>query len=510
MRTLLSQTRCILRNDLRLLWRDLRSGKTRILGNALLIGLVLLVFHIISVLFFSHLRQTPPLALEAGIWAFFGFLMLGAAMNQAISLFFERADFDLLLSAPIAPRAVLLARITVLSVSALLGAALMLLPLLDGIILGFSANYLGGYAAWALLAVIAASMGVWLTLLLVRLLGARRARIWVQVLAAVLGSSVYLGFQLEHFIGREQKIAFLDNLLTALDWSGFTLLARGGRGEFLPLLLLVAVAGGIALITARQLARTFLTGMQESSTRPTTRARDDGKSYRLKGGLARATFLKDLRLILRDPLLLSQILPSFMYILPVFIGMKKLGGIAVLAPVAVVLAVQFSTLLSEAAAAGEECLDLIRASPSPEIRLRLAKMAAGMALPLAASLLVCLVIGGFGRPWLALITFFTGLGTAAGASWLTVARISPTARKDLMSRGRKRTSLARNIAIGALLIGACTGVALIAQGAFWLLGLLALGITALGVIACFTFVKIEEIDPETAASSWPSPSATAS
>ncbi len=508
MKRLLSQTRRILSNDLRLLWRDLRSGKMRILGNAFLIGLALLFLHGISLLVFSQLEQSPPLGLEAGVWAFFGFLMLGASMNQAISLFFERADFDLLLSAPVSTRAVLLARLTVLSVSAFLGAALLLMPLLDGIILGFSANYLSGYIVWPLLAVVGASVGVWFTLLLVRLLGARRARVWVQVLAAVLGAAVYLGFQVRHYVEDERLAAFASAVQRGLDVAGFTHLARAGRSEVFPLLLLAVVAAGSALLTARLLARTFLTGMQESGAAPASRTRAGGKRYRVKSGLARATFLKDLRLIVRDPLLLSQILPSFMYILPVFFGMKRLGGLAVLAPVAVVLAVQFSTILSEAAAAGEECLDLIRASPSPEIRLRLAKMAAGMALPLGASLLVCAVIAGFGRPWLALLTFATGVTTAAGAAWLTVTRVSPTARKDLMSRSRKRTSIGRNIAIGALIIFACTGISLIAQGSLWLLGLFALGVTALGVIACFTFVGIEEIDTETAP--WPHPPATAS
>jgi ABC-2 type transport system permease protein len=510
MSPLLRQTRCILRNDLRLLWRDLRTGKMRLMGSALLIGAVLLILHVISVLVFSQIDRTPPLAIEAGVWAFFAFLMLGASMNQAISLFFERADFDLLLSAPVSTRAVLLARLTGLAVSACLGAALLLMPLLDGIILGYSANYVAGYVVWGLLAVIAACAGVWFTLGLVRLLGARRARVWVQVIGAVLGASVYLGFQLQQHAEPGRKAAFLAAARTVIDATGFTDLARGGRGEFFPLLLLFVLSSAAAWLTARLLARTFLTGMQESGARPSIRRRTDGVRYRLKSGLARATFLKDLRLIVRDPLLLSQVLPSLMYILPVFFGIRKLGGVALLAPVAIVLAVQFSTILSEVAAAGEECLDLIRASPSPEIRLRLAKMAAGMALPLGASLLVCVALAGFGRPWLALLTFATGLTTAAGASWLTVARVSPTPRKDLMSRGRKRTSLGRSVAIGALIIGACTGISLIAQGSLWLLGLLALGITALGVIACFTLVGIEEIDAESAAPPWTHPPATAS
>ena len=122
MSVLLKQTRLILRNDLRLLWREIRSGKLKIATSAILLGLVLLVFHAISILVFANLRQPPPLAIEAGLWAFFGFLMLGAAMNQAIGLFFERADFDLLLSSPVSTRSILLARIAVMSTGGGAGA----------------------------------------------------------------------------------------------------------------------------------------------------------------------------------------------------------------------------------------------------------------------------------------------------------------------------------------------------------------------------------------------------
>jgi ABC-2 type transport system permease protein len=510
MSVLLKQTRLILRNDLRLLWREIRSGKLKIATSAALLSLILLALHGISILGFLQLNKTPPLALEAGLWAFFGFLMLGAAMNQAIGLFFERADFDLLLSSPVTTRAVLLARIAVMSVGAFIGAALLLMPLLDGIIIGFSPAYIFGYIVWGLLSIIAACAGVWLTLAVVRLLGARRARIWVQVLAAVLGASVYIAFQTQRFLPSADRAAVLDALRTATGWLGFTHLARAGRGELTELLVLVGIVGLLAFFTARQLARTFLTGLQESGVKPTRMPRAGGKNYRFSNSLVRATFFKDLRLIVRDPLLLSQILPSFMYILPAFLGFRQFGGITVLAPIAVVLAVQFSTLLSDAAVAGEECLDLIRASPSPETRLRLAKMAAGMALPLAASFIVCIVIAGFGHLWLALLTFMTGAVTASGCAWLSVTRVSPTARKDLLSRNRRRMSMGRSVLVGALLIGACGGVSLVAHGALWFIGIPMLGATALGVIACFTFIRIEEIEDERPPASWHYPSATTS
>jgi hypothetical protein len=71
-------------------------------------------------------------------------------------------------------------------------------------------------------------------------------------------------------------------------------------------------------------------------------------------------------------------------------------------------------------------------------------------------------------------------------------------------------SLGRNIIVGALLIGAAGGVSLIAHGSLWFIGILMIGATALGVIACFTFVHIEEIEDEKTPASWHYPAATTS
>ena len=510
MSALLAQTRLVLRNDLRLWWRDLRAGKSKLLTNGLLIGLILLVLHTISLFVFFNLRTFPPLGAEAGVWAFFGFLMLGGAMNQAISLFFERADFDLLLSSPLPARAVLLARISVMSLAAFAGAALLLLPLLNGIIIGFSLTYLAGYATWALLAILVASLGVWITLALVRALGPRRARVWIQIAAALLGASVFILLQTQNYLPMSQRKALWLFLAQAIDWLGLAHHARAGRGELLQLLPLAAISLLAVALTARQLSRVFLTGLQESENRPTRARPAKQRAYRFKSGIARATFFKDLRLIARDPLLLSQILPSLMYILPAFLGFRNFGAITVLAPISVALAVQFSTLLADVAANGEECLDLIRMSPSPEKKLRLAKMAAGMALPVLVSALLCLAIALLGRPFFALLVFGTGVMTAAGASWLSVTRVAPVARKDILSRQRPRRSFARGATVGALLISACTGVAMVAHGTLWLIGLAIIGATALGVIACFTLVEIEDLPSEENLPTWKLPHATTS
>ncbi len=491
---LLAQVRLILRNDLRLLWRESRTGILRLAGRFGVLGLVLVAGHLFTFLLFSQLRDWPPLGIEAGIWAFFGFAMLGISMNTIIRMFFERADFDLLLASPLNPRAVLLARLTTMTTAAFLSVALFLLPLLNGIIIGFSARYFGGYAVWLLLAASVASLGSWLTLSLVRWLGPARARTWVQILAALLGTLVYLSFQVQAFLPPEDRTVYLLALRDVVDSAGLSAIARAGRGSALDLLALAGGAAIIVALTTRQLARTFLSGLQEANVKA-SRKPARANRYRFTDNLSRATFRKDTRLILRDPLLLTHVLPSAMYIIPAFFAFRKFGSATMLAPVAVVIATQFSALLTEIAAAGEECLDLIRMSPSPEIRLRRAKMAAGMALPVVLAFLVSVVVG-YLATWVGgAVTFATAFGTAAGCAWLHVTRIEPTPRKDLLSRKRRRSSFGRDFAVGALMMCACTGVALFVKETYWWLGLGFLGLTALGVIACFVLATVQEAEP---------------
>ena len=141
-----------------------------------------------------------------------------------------------------------------------------------------------------------------------------------------------------------------------------TTIPHAARGQPLDLLWLAAVSIGSVVITTRQLARTFVSGVQEIGSQPTKKAATTLK-YRFAENLHYVTFLKDVRLILRDPLLLSQILPSTIYIVPAIFSLKRQGGLPMLAPVAVIVASQFSSLLTAVAASGEEGMDLIPRVP---------------------------------------------------------------------------------------------------------------------------------------------------
>jgi len=487
-KSLFAQAWIILRNDLRLLWRNFRAGRWAALGKTALLGVIVVVLHGFAITFFWTANIFPPLFVDSLIWALFGFMMLGAAMNQAIALLFERADFDLLLSSPIDPRAVLLARIAAITSAAFLSVALFLAPILNGAIVALSRSYLAGYVVWILLAASSAAAGVSLTLILVRWIGARRTRTWIQIVAGVMGALVYLAFQSRNYLPREQEREYERILMGVLKTPLFSAVSRAGRGELLELGLLFLLTVCLVYFATRQLARTFVGGVQETGGQPAQK-RPTGH-YLFSGKLSYVTFRKDVRLILREPLLLSQILPSMMYVVPAFLGFRRNGGILMLAPISVVVATQFSTLLTSVAASGEEGLDLIRMSPSPELQLRYAKMAAGMAVPLTISLMLCTIVAFAGHPWLGLIAIVTGLATAAAGSWLQVASIRPSPRKDILKR---RRGDAKSLVVGFLLLSGAAGVGLIAYGATLLFGILALGVTALTVCACFTLVGLKEL-----------------
>lgn len=482
----------ILRNDLRLRWREFRAGRWRALGSAGLIGVVLVIVQAIAFFVLHSLRGGIPAQAEVIAWAFFGMMMVGSAMHHAIGLLFERSDFDLLLSSPIPPHAVLLARIASIAANAMFGVGLLLFPLINAAVVTQGARYLFAYPAWLALGVLAGSSGVGLALILVRLLGARRARVAVQVVGAVLGASVYLSTQLPRFLPKGTGTDLADWLGRIAQHPAVAIPARAAHGEFAPALILSGIALAAVALQARLLARTFLTGLQDAPISP---ARKGGNTrHRWTEGLIAATVRKELRLIRRDPLLIAQVLPSALYFIPALAGVGTQVGLGVLAPLSVAIAGQFALVFTAVCAAGEEGWDLIRMSPVDEPRMRLGKLIAGVAIPVLLATLLNLVLVAIGLGWVALVALPTAVGVAAAAGWLQVTDVRPTLRKDVI-RSRSSRSLARSLVSSALVLCGALGAGFIAAD-IWIAGLICVGLTWLGVVACFALVEVKMVNLE--------------
>jgi ABC-2 type transport system permease protein len=490
MRPLAFQLWTVLHNDVRLLWRELLASRWSLLGNLGLIATLLALAHVLSIVICVNTPRPPSLHVEAGAWMFFGFIMLGTAMTQATALLFERADFDLLFSAPTSPHAVLLARMTALVAGSALSVGLLLLPVIDGLIAGFGLRYAGSYLVWLELAGLAAAAGVGFTLTLVRWLGARRARATVQVLGAICGATVYLGIQAPGFLGAEHRPT-AERLIDQLVANPLSLaLARGGRGDWHTILLLGGLTLALLASTTWLLSRAFIEGAQETTSRATRKRRHEHR-HRWRQSLPWVTFWKDIRLIVRDPLLLSQVLPSILYLLPALLGLYTTLGMATLAPLSVLVAGQLSAQFALVATAGEEGWDLIRMSPAPERRLRLAKMAAGIALPLALAGSLCLALAIAGRPWLALFSLGVSTLCAIGGAWLQISHVRPSPRHDVV-RSRLKNSPGRLFGGMALMASGATASGFYAHDN-WFAGGVSLALCLVGFAGILALVKLRAL-----------------
>jgi ABC-2 type transport system permease protein len=497
--TLARQVGIILRNDLRLFWRGLSGGKLRWLGSNGVVIALFLVFHVVSIPFFYFLHRSPPPAYEALAWGFFAFAMLGAAANQVVAVVFERADFDFLLSSPVSPRAILWARLGAIAASAFLSVGLFLMPVIDGAVIGLSPRYLAAFVVWALLALLAGSVGFWVTLVLVRWLGVRRARTVAQVVAALLGASIFVVMQLQNAVPMGERAAFWAKAGKISSALGFALIARAGRGEISALAILAAVTAAFSILTGRQLARLLVTGVQGAEESQGPRSKPAG-AHRWTVGLFRAAFRKDLRLIVRDPLLLAQILPSLLYLAPALLPFWRQLQWRTLAPLGLALSSQLALSLAVVSAWGEECWDLIRMSPVPEPRIRGAKVAAAMAPAMALVALCCAGLVAAGYPGQALLTALMSAACGAGCARLAVAEIRPTPRRDLLRRGGRSGRTWRMYAGMFLTMLGSLGLGLAGAENFSarLIGVLVLGIMLLGVLACFVLVEFNAANFERA------------
>lgn len=504
MNSLAAQTWLILRNDLRLFWRDLRSGKARMFSGTALMIVLFVLFQGVAILAFYALRTPPPLIAETVIWFFVAFVMLGASVNNAVTVLFERADFDLLLSSPVSPAAILLARIMAMIATAAVSIGIFFVPVLNGVIIGVSRHYVFAYVVWLFLAAIATCGGIGLTLLLVRWLGPRRARVWAQVIGAVLGALIYIAFQLQNMVHAELRESIAGTLGGFFQHPLAGFVARAGRGEWLPLGALAVLAAAAVWTTVRLLGRIFVSGIQESSVvRPQPRR---GREFHFAEGLVRATYRKDVRLIIRDPLLLSRVLPSVFFLVPALLPLARVGhagAVGVLGPFMVIMADMLSSQLTAIAASGEEGWDLIRLSPASTAALRVAKIAAGMALPIALAVVVGIVVSLLGHPGLAAFALVTSIVTAAGSCWLEVAVMQPTPRKDLIQRTNRKRRLPSPVRMiaGLFFIGGGTASVAAAAANYWAIAAIGFVVVLLTAIGCFTMIEMKDIEFEASGSS---------
>lgn len=446
----------LVRNDLRIEWRELTAQWST--GLAVTVGLaVVSIITYVWLLVLGNFRPLfePPVAAELNILT--GVLVLGLlpvavmlGMNHSIKAVFERNDLDLLLTSPVPTRTVFTSRLLGVASYLFLALGLFLLPLgIAGLIMSIP-RLLGIVPVLLALGLSGAAVGMLLTLLLVRLIGARRARTFAQIVAALTGAIVILAMQLPAVLGDNQisnvtmqRIIgwFQPGGILAVDsplWvPGRTLLA-----DPVATVLTVGAALALFLLASVTLHRWFQLGVSSAVTVSGRRKRVSADQLRFdpSGSLWRTMLRKEWRLLIRDTFLASQTLLQVVYMIPLgfILFFNRDGSVGVdlgpaLAAVLTLLAGTLASSLARIVMAGEEAMELLVASPVPARQLRQAKFIAAL-LPvwlLSTPLLFGLFLY---EPDAGLLAALGVVVTTVCAGFIRLKNPSRARRQDLFKR----------------------------------------------------------------------------
>ena len=471
----------LVRHEVRVAWRGKTKGSaTRLQALSQRAPLLLLavVPTVIGVGVAWLLRRLPDapspkvLAVISLVLAGLFLLMTFRAASQVIRSFIERGDLDLLLAAPLPPGRILAAKAVGVYASVGLPFVILFAPfLLASAVLGHP-RWLGALAMIGVVSVLATSAAFVAARLLTRGLGARRARVVMQVGGALIGAAAFLLSQAFNLAPRaaEATLASLRALPSPWDWP-----ARAAFGS--PLLIgFVGLAVAAASGATRFAAANF--GASEAVAAPA--AARPPRAFR--GGVALTLIRKELRLLARDTETLTQVLLRLVYLVPVVLLIFRgdPSGVfpgARLAASGTVFAGMLAASLAWLTVCAEDAADLIDAAPVRAAAVRRAKLIAACAPSAVVATLAALALAARDLP-AGVALLVCALAAAVTGALLQAWFGTPAPRSNF--RRRQQGSIV--LGVGELLLAASwSGVAaLAARGSPWALapGLLAATILA--------------------------------
>lgn len=471
----------IVRTDVRLVWRGWlgKFAQTFLNGGLLLTGFVLM-----QLLFALVLTLAPRASLESETmaWSCVTVLIFTSALSN---MQLARPDGALLFSSPVPSSAILAARVASHALASVGGVVFFVLPAVNVYAVRFSAGYLAGYVTLLTLGLLGAAAAMAATLALTKLLGARRALNVIRITGFVLVALFIVALRLPEYRHSSVAMGISAALGRAATGVPMRYVAQAAQGQLLPLAGLLVTGFGASALMMRLLERTFLSGAQQEQSE--TRARPAQKAHRWTESFFRAAYLKELRLLWRDPLLLARLLPMLANLAPILLVFRNLGWLT-LAPLSCALAQTLVLALTPLLAGGDEAWDLLRSSPIDELTARRCKLAAALTPPLVLAALMNVLLAAVGHPLAAVVAFVALLPGSVAAGWLLAAKITPSPRRGTVKRKGQENlgvSLLAFVLIGLVSAGiwalnadrTLLGVGLI--GANWLASFLIFGLTAL-------------------------------
>lgn len=379
----------LLRWELRLAWRGFAAriggGRQRLSRTRIFVqlGLSFVLLHLFgwSVVFVGSRAQTAAVQLLPVVGLFLLATLLsatGAALAASVNQIFVRGDLDLLSTAPVPTRRIFTARSLSIAVQSVTVPALLLLPAADvAVVGGAGPRWLALYPMTLALGLTAAALGMSLTVLLVRMLGPRRARVAALVLSTLFGAALLAVFQLPTLLGNR----WLRPEQVADPRAGIWLPARAMLGDPAALAACLAAAallfGAMAALLPRAFA--FALGSAAGVAGGTPARRAAPPSFR--SGLWRLMFAKEWRLVVRDPQLLVMLGQQMLGFIPAFFILARRAGshdvlqhATIAALITLVSSVTADTMVWLAICA-EDMPELLACAPHPRGLLRRIKLA---------------------------------------------------------------------------------------------------------------------------------------
>jgi len=493
-RIMRGNTAGLLFHELRLSWRALLArsggGKQGLVIAVLLIG-GLGIFAGVPLGLFLRNYQPPvsrlPIILTDLALLAVASLMISQTLSSATESLYQRGDLDLLFTAPIAPRKTLAARFMALAVTVFMTFALMATPLLLPVALIGHPSWLAFYLVLAATALGAAAIGLALSTLLFRLIGARRTRAVAQFLAAIIGAGFFLVSQINTLFGKSQahgiwaqaKALAMDEHFQLPPGADIPLRALLGQ----PQVLLGYTLGAVALFfgISTWLGNRFAADAATASGADTANAPDRVHVARWETSAFRATFRKEVRLLWRDAALVSNVLLRTLYIIPLAIIVIRsahgMDGFALAAGAGglVFMAGQVAGTLAWITVSAEEAHDLLAGSPTSQVVFRRAKLAAAY-LPLIAFLSPFMGYLVWASPMVGLFAIIGCTSAAFACGLINIWFQKPSKRKDF--RRRKGSSWFATLAeaVIASMIGLATTLAILGTPWAAVPGLIAAGL----------------------------------
>lgn len=442
-------------HELRLYWR---RGKMKPKSGLILVAFLMGIWLLASWAVFHRVGPfIPPPPFNDGpyaglalagvviIIAFIASVMISSAILAAVEAIYTRNDLDLLLSSPVSPWRVLIVRSSAIAVGALpLYAGLMGPPLL-WLSIYSSPLWLSSIVFLVTLAFAATGIALLIVTGLFRLIGPRNTRMLAQILSAVAGAAVFLGFQYLNINGRgttspasrEQMEAMVRQLdIDPQVWWLFP--ARAMTGDIPATLLWILLIAIIFPLGVFIFSRSFVADAAAAAAMGRRKRGPDARIAAVRGGLTRSVVRKELRLLIRDPVLLSQIGLQIVYLLPLGFVLIRPGNDvtmieAAFAPALTLLSSALSGSLIWITVSAEDAPDLIASAPVGSNSIDRAKLIAAIA-PVWAAMTIPLIALLLRSPWAGAWALGGVIAASTSSALIGLWRRTPGSRRDFVRR----------------------------------------------------------------------------